>query len=228
MESRIAKRRKTALAIGGDDYIKRRNEFVHAAAEVFKEKGYAAANIGDVAAYLDVDRASLYYYVESKEELFHEVVREAAEQNAVRAEAIRDGEGSAEEKIRALIKSTVESYGEQPYLFVYIQEDMKRVAVGDSPWAKKMRSVNRRYDHAVLAIVQEGVDAASGGPTERGRLRPHRHGQLDASLVHTEERHERRNSWRDFRRHDSAWSDRLTIRNAEPVAPWSTTVLIPN
>lgn len=158
MESRIAKRRKTALAIGGDDYIKRRNEFVHAAAEVFKEKGYAAANIGDVAAYLDVDRASLYYYVESKEELFHEVVREAAEQNAVRAEAIRDGEGSAEEKIRALIKSTVESYGEQPYLFVYIQEDMKRVAVGDSPWAKKMRSVNRRYDHAVLAIVQEGVD----------------------------------------------------------------------
>jgi TetR/AcrR family transcriptional regulator, cholesterol catabolism regulator len=158
MESRIAKRRKTALAVGGDEYIKRRNEFVRAAAEVFKEKGYAAANIGDVAAYLDVDRASLYYYVESKEELFHEVVREAAEQNALRAEEIRDGEGSAEEKIRALIKSTVESYGEQPYLFVYIQEDMKRVAVGDSPWAKKMRSVNRRYDHAVLAIVQEGVD----------------------------------------------------------------------
>lgn len=162
MESRIAKRRKTALAVGGDDYIKRRNEIVRAAAVVFKEKGYASSNIGDVANYLDVDRASLYYYVESKEELFHEVVREAAEQNALQAEAIRDGEGSAEEKIRALITSLVQSYAEHhPYLFVYIQEDMKRVATGDAPWAKKMRAVNRRYNQAVLAIVQEGVDDGS-------------------------------------------------------------------
>lgn len=159
MESGIAIRRRTALAVAGEDYIKRRNELIQAAAEVFKKKGFAATNIGDVAAHLDVDRASLYYYVESKEELFHEVVREAAEQNARRAEDIRDGEGTADEKIRALIKSLVESYGKHhPYLFVYIQEDMKRVAAGDAPWAKKMRAVNRRYDAAVLAIVQEGVD----------------------------------------------------------------------
>ena len=159
MESRIAIRRKTALAVAGEDYIKRRNELIQAAAEVFKKKGFAATNIGDVAAHLEVDRASLYYYVESKEELFHEVVREAAEQNARRAEEIRDGEGTADEKIRALITSLVESYGTyHPYLFVYIQEDMKRVAVGDAPWAKKMRAVNRRYDAAVVAIVQEGID----------------------------------------------------------------------
>lgn len=145
MESGIAIRRRTALAVAGEDYIKRRNELIQAAAEVFKKKGFAATNIGDVAAHLDVDRASLYYYVESKEELFHEVVREAAEQNARRAEDIRDGEGTADEKIRALIKSLVESYGKHhPYLFVYIQEDMKRVAAGDAPWAKKMRAAPAR------------------------------------------------------------------------------------
>ena len=49
-----------------------------------------------------MDRASLYYYVGGKEELFHEVVGGAVAANADAAEAIRQGPGTAPEKLRTL------------------------------------------------------------------------------------------------------------------------------
>jgi AcrR family transcriptional regulator len=127
---------------------------------VFQQKGFGAASLGDVALALGTDRASLYYYVSSKEELFHEVVYTAAEDNVLRAEAIRDGEGTATEKISALVHSLMMSFEEHyPYLYVYIQEKMSQIGAEDDPWASKMWSLNTRYDDAVLAIVQDGIDS---------------------------------------------------------------------
>lgn len=170
MASGIGRRRATALGDGGDAYWERRRELVEAAAKVFKEKGYAGARLGDIAAAMGTDRASLYYYVENKRELFHEVVRDAVDANVIRAEAIRDGAGSGPEKVRALIHSLMASYAEHhPYLFVYIQEDMTRMDQNGSPWAKEMRRLNKRYDNAVLSIVESGL--ADGSLRSQGSPR---------------------------------------------------------
>ncbi len=93
MQSGISRRRAAALAEGGAAYAERRAEIIATAARIFREKGFRGASLADVAESLGTDRASLYYYIGSKEELFHEIVRGAAEANAQQAEAIRDGEG---------------------------------------------------------------------------------------------------------------------------------------
>jgi len=67
VSSRISKRRKSALADGGPDYASKRDDLVRIAAELFREHGYHATKLGDIAA-----RASLYYYIGSKEELLRE------------------------------------------------------------------------------------------------------------------------------------------------------------
>jgi AcrR family transcriptional regulator len=160
MASGIGRRRAAALNDGGTAYRERRQKIIAAAAGVFQEKGFGAASLGDVAIALGTDRASLYYYVSSKEELFHEVVHTAAEDSVLRAEAIRDGDGTTTEKLTALVQSLLMSFEEHyPYLYVYIQEKMSQIGREDDPWASSMWTLNRRYDDAVMAIVQEGIDS---------------------------------------------------------------------
>jgi TetR/AcrR family transcriptional regulator, cholesterol catabolism regulator len=49
--------------------VTRWNEILAAAGEVFHEKGYQAARIEDIAARVGILKGSLYYYIESKEDL---------------------------------------------------------------------------------------------------------------------------------------------------------------
>jgi AcrR family transcriptional regulator len=156
--SGIAKRRAAARDESNPTYLQRRAEIVQAAARVFKAKGLQGSNLGDIAEESGADRASLYYYVESKEELFHEVVREAVEANLARAKAIRAGAGSPPEKLRALIESLMVSYADHyPILYVFIQENLTHVPEKDARWARDMRQVNRDYEQIVVDLVTAGM-----------------------------------------------------------------------
>lgn len=160
--SGIARRRAAARDESNPLYVQRRREIVEAAARVFKDKGLQGTRFGDIAAACGGDRASLYYYFTSKEELFHEVVREAALDNLARARRIRDGAGSVPDKLRGLIQDLMRSYGENyPILYVYIQENLKHVDAKHAAWADDMRRVNREYERLIIGLVEQGVAEGS-------------------------------------------------------------------
>lgn len=52
---------------------KREAEILRAGVEVFAEKGYAAATIQDIADRVGILKGSLYYYIESKEDLLFRI-----------------------------------------------------------------------------------------------------------------------------------------------------------
>jgi len=79
--SGIEGRRRAAIIEGKASYTRRREEIIHTAARVFRRLGYDVTTLNDVAKELSTDRASLYYYVGSKEELLHEIVRDVLQQN---------------------------------------------------------------------------------------------------------------------------------------------------
>lgn len=167
-KSGIARRRDAARDEANPAYLERRGEIVAAAARVFKAKGLQGANLGDIATESGADRASLYYYVGSKEELFHEVVRGTTEANLARARAIRDGAGTAPDKLRELIESLMTSYAQHyPILYVFIQENLTHVPEKHGAWAADMRRVNREYERIVIDLVEQGMIEGtfrSGGP----------------------------------------------------------------
>lgn len=157
--SRIARRREAALDEGASPYLERRAEIIAAAAEVFRANGYRGTALSQVAEILSMDRASLYYYVGSKEELFHEIVGHAVEANCLSAEAIAAGEGTAPEKLRTLIVALMESYAAAyPFLYFYIQEDLGHPGSQRTAWSRNMDKFNKRYEQAVIDIVSSGVE----------------------------------------------------------------------
>jgi AcrR family transcriptional regulator len=154
--SGIASRRKAAMADGSEGYQTRRQEIVQMAASVFEEKGYEAATLNDIAERLGTDRASLYYYVGSKEDLLHEIVGSVLADNLAAAERIAAQDATPIEKIRALIEEMIVSFDRHyPHMYVYI-EDMARIARQDSKWARDVVHVTKRFEAIVIDILKEG------------------------------------------------------------------------
>jgi TetR/AcrR family transcriptional regulator, cholesterol catabolism regulator len=154
--SEIAKRRAAAKADGSAQYVSRRRALIEAAAEVFKAKGLARTSIDDIARAAGVDRASLYYYVGSKKELFAEVVLEALERNIELAETISAGEDPPEQKLSRLIEGLIASYAAyHPHLYVFVQEDPLQLGAGRA--GRPIAELQRRFDRALIGIVEEGM-----------------------------------------------------------------------
>jgi TetR/AcrR family transcriptional regulator, cholesterol catabolism regulator len=169
--SGISKRRSTALNKSSAAYQERRREIAVAASVVFNKKGFAGTTLADIAEELGTDRATLYYYISNKEELFDEVVREVSEKNVAFAEAVREGDGAPVDKLKLLIVELMNSYASNyPLLYVYMRENLSHVSEDRSDWSKHMRNLNRRYEDAIVAIVQDGIDNGSIRPLASARV----------------------------------------------------------
>jgi AcrR family transcriptional regulator len=159
-ESGIQRRRNAALAEGSKEYRKRRLELVSAAADVFRERGYADATLNDIAARVGADRASLYYYFGGKEELFREAVRGVVESNLKEVARIMASDAGPDRKLRLIVNTLISSYERNyPHMYVYIQEEMRRVGVEDTDWAREMTAYTREFEASTIGLVKECIVA---------------------------------------------------------------------
>jgi AcrR family transcriptional regulator len=160
--SGIGVRRRTAREESSEIYDERREQLLRAAAKIFRAKGFHATSVSDIAAEFGSDRASLYYYVASKEELFELVIEQAVLDNVQIAEQIRDGGGAPAAKLREILIALMRSYDVHfPQLFVFLQEDTGRLAGKDEAWSHRMQGWSRRYFQAVRDVIQAGIDSGA-------------------------------------------------------------------
>lgn len=156
-QSGISRRRTAAKVDASSNYQTRRDEIAQAAVRVFNRMGLERASLKSVADELGTDRASLYYYFSSKEELFDDVVRSVVEKNYDLVRRIEASKVSPRRKLRELITGLMTSYGEHyPLLYIYIRENLSHVTDERSAWSKYMRDLNRKTSDLVIAIVEQG------------------------------------------------------------------------
>lgn len=160
-KSDIAQRRATARDTDDPEYRIRRKELIEAAARVFQRKGFRAAKLQDIAKEVGKDRASLYYYVSGKDELFQDVVREAVYDNVEVVENLSRETIPSVAKLRTLMTRIMESYERHyPYLFVYVQEPMLHLDEGNE-WSRSMLALQHRFDEGVRGIIRQGIEDGS-------------------------------------------------------------------
>jgi AcrR family transcriptional regulator len=161
----LSNRRSNARSAGGEEYEKKRKAIISAAASIFREKGYSAANGDDIAKKAMMDRASLYYYYAGKQEILRDMVGEAVTDNVLMAEQAAASDDAPAGKLRRLIESLFSSYVRHyPYLFVFVQEEMTRLTKDKSSWSITMKRLDKRFDDAVIKIIQQGMDDESFNP----------------------------------------------------------------
>jgi TetR/AcrR family transcriptional regulator, cholesterol catabolism regulator len=124
----------------------RRREIDDAASELFHANGYASTSVRDIARALDIQGASLYAHVASKEDLLWAIVGGAAtafEQAADRAVADTPS-ADAVERLAALVEAHVE----------VITADPERSSVFVTEW--RHLSADRRASIAARRDAYEG------------------------------------------------------------------------
>lgn len=158
--SNISRRRKSAQRYGKEEYAAKRAELVEIAARLFRERGYQATRLADIAAEAGLDRATMYYYVGSKEELFRTSVEGILDQNLKLAKEIEiRPDLNVADKIREIFTVLMRSYEENfPHMYVYIQEMMHQVAKDDSAWSQEMLRKTRRFEAIVVELLNKGVE----------------------------------------------------------------------
>ena len=106
----VTRRRR---AVSDEDKSQRRDQIMAAAKEVFARKGFHATTIADIAKGAGLAYGSVYWYFDSKDELFHALM--AAEESALRnhvaaalaALGVAAENFGQEAPLRVLIKSSV-------------------------------------------------------------------------------------------------------------------------
>lgn len=86
---------------------RRRDELIEVAARIFHEKGYDATSIQDVAEALGILKGSIYYYIDSKEDLLFEVVQEVHETALANMERLRKLDVDPLVKLRMFVEEHV-------------------------------------------------------------------------------------------------------------------------
>ncbi|HEX5616786.1 MAG TPA: TetR/AcrR family transcriptional regulator [Solirubrobacteraceae bacterium] len=130
----------------------RRSELTRQAARLFAERGYHGTSIGDLAEALGVQKATVYTWIDSKQDLLFETMREGAAGFHAGLDAIPE-ELPAVEKIRLALRAhlrTVAAQLDVATVFTrewrYLQGERREEIVAE----------RRRYEERFRALFREG------------------------------------------------------------------------
>lgn len=131
---------------------RRRAAIIKSAAHVFGRKGFHATTLEEIAADLQVTKASLYYYFSTKEELLYEVHLLSMQDVLGRLERIRVAQDSPVAQLEAAVTEHLRVLaGDYEGAFL-LQQEYELPA----EYREEIIRLRDRYERALLEIVQEG------------------------------------------------------------------------
>jgi AcrR family transcriptional regulator len=153
--SEIARRRAERREAGGRRSDQRWNDVLVAAAEVFRRLGYSQARLEDVAQEVGISRATLYYYVGTKEELLVALLEDPIAQVTAGLKKVAAQDLPASEKLAGALREYLHLLDEHPTLFIFLSENIHKVMSG--PEAEEIRANADSYGRVLTKIVADGM-----------------------------------------------------------------------
>ncbi len=136
--------------------ISRKEVILKASAALFREKGYKAASMRDLAVKVGVEAASLYNHIRSKAELLHDICFDVANifvENISGVEASGDAPiVKLETLLRFHIREMIDNFEE-----VYVADREWRYLA--EPYLSNYQNQRRSYRRRFAAIIEDGIKA---------------------------------------------------------------------
>ncbi|HPJ96282.1 MAG TPA: TetR/AcrR family transcriptional regulator [Syntrophales bacterium] len=161
--------RAEATCCQRDQDLPTRDRLMHAAAELFSRKGYAATSVREIVTAVGVSKPVLYYYFKNKEGIYHEIIRDGLERLNGLIEEIRTMDNPVSEKILQLFTGTIELIRED----IQIIRLMYAVQYGicRALPAVNLVDIQNCFDEAVLDLVKQGLDCGEFVPNDSEMMR---------------------------------------------------------
>jgi len=134
------------------------------ATALFRERGYAATSVREIARALDLRGASLYAHVASKEDVLWSIVDRTAARFEDAAAAAARAEGSAAGRLTGLVRGHVGVIMEDPGAAVVFVHEWRQL---NGRRRAEVLARRDRYEARVRDLIRAGVDSGefeSGDP----------------------------------------------------------------
>ncbi len=133
----------------------KREFIINCASKLFKEKGYKASSMRELAGRVGVEAASLYNHIQSKEDLLNAICMNVANRYTLHISDVEEHESNVITKIERLLRFHVREMMDN-YEEVYVTDhDWRNM---DEPHLSEYREMRRNYRKRFAAIVQQGID----------------------------------------------------------------------
>ena len=152
-DAQRARRGRPRHETPSNDYIARLEEIITVATQVFRERGYEAGSLEDVASALGLRKASLYYYVESKSALLH-LIFDRAISDALREISRIVSIDEPRQRLEALIRHQALRVSTEPSLFTVFFD--QRPGLRDEHY-EDILAKERAYVRHYIDAVQDAI-----------------------------------------------------------------------
>ncbi|MCE3283654.1 MAG: transcriptional regulator, TetR family [Chitinophagaceae bacterium] len=137
-----------------ENNISRKDIIVEKAANLFKEKGYKAASMRDLAEVVGVEAASLYNHIKSKSELLHVICLDVANRFTNTIDEIESENIPAREKIEKLLRFHILEMINNYEDVIVSDREWKHLS---EPYLSNFRHQRRLYRRRFAGIIEEGI-----------------------------------------------------------------------
>jgi AcrR family transcriptional regulator len=134
----------------------KQNEIFAAALRLFQAKGYHGASMQDLADAMGMQKASLYYYIRSKEELLFRVCERGSGAFTQELRDIVASDARPTEKLERAIECHLVALCEQLDLFTVFLREQKFLGAA---YKRKLRAEGKQHAALLAAILQQGVSS---------------------------------------------------------------------
>ncbi|SDR66132.1 DNA-binding transcriptional regulator, AcrR family [Formosa sp. Hel1_31_208] len=134
----------------------RKDEIITTAARLFKEKGYSAVTMRDLATAMGMKAASLYNHINSKQDILKAIIIDIAEAFTTGMQTIILSEISTIEKLKAIVSLHVNITALNTNGMASLNNDWMHL----EDQLEYYLQLRNEYEANFLAIIEEGISTA--------------------------------------------------------------------
>jgi len=132
----------------------RKDLILKAGAALFREKGFGAASMRDLAETLGIEAASLYNHIRSKNEILESVCFNVANRFNTHLDEIETGSLSPIKKVETLLRFHIQQMIENHEEVIVSDREWKHL---DEPYRSNFHTQRRNYRKRFASIIEDGM-----------------------------------------------------------------------
>jgi AcrR family transcriptional regulator len=127
---------------------------VESAARLFRDKGYSATSMRDLAQAVNLKASSLYNYIQSKSEILREICFANAHRFIDSMTEVEQLSGNAREKIEVLLRLHIQVATQDVTSVMAFNDEWRHL---EEPYLSEFVALRRDYENRFRAIIEQGM-----------------------------------------------------------------------
>ena len=124
------------------------------AARLFRDKGYSATSMRDLAEAVNLKASSLYNHISSKEEILRDICFENAQRFLSSMDKVEAMEASAAAKVKVLLQLHVRTAMEDATSVTAFNDEWRHL---NEPYLTEFKNLRRDYEQRFKQLLRQGM-----------------------------------------------------------------------